>query len=435
MKTWLTAAAFACSVVTSTMACKKENPPSGTKPTSSAGAATSGTPNFGVTEDEVLLGQAAAFTGPLAPRVIDAWRGETAAFSDANDAGGVHGRKVKLVLADDAYETEKARAAVVKLVEGEHVFALFGGLGTSMLAQTLPVLAAYHAENGLFGFSYLSGSVVLSQKPGFDVYFTTKSTNDKEAAAEVDYFVAARKKRFGAFFRSPSFAFPTYERVLKAKGLEFVLVRSFPASQTWEASTAADVEAFRKAGVDAIIASGPNQPCAALVRDIRKTGWKIPVTMFSFSDPDQTLRLLSEEQEKLTEDLLTNVIVTTTVPPYTDENLPIVKEYRRAIDKYKPTSPSGMGHAGFKPSSPYSFDSLEGYINARMFLRVLEKNGRELTRKTFYEAAESMGKFDIGLGVHTEFSKARHQAMEEVWLYYLTREGWKPVVAGSAALK
>src|SRR5579862_4558086 len=86
-------------------------------------------PTYGVRADEVVLGEPAAFSGPSAALGIEMWRGATAAFSAANDQGGVHGRKVRLVVADDAYDAEKAAAAVVGLV-GQDVFAIFGGVGT-----------------------------------------------------------------------------------------------------------------------------------------------------------------------------------------------------------------------------------------------------------------------------------------------------------------
>jgi len=126
-----------------------------------------------------------------------------------------------------------------------------------------------------------------------------------------------------------------------------------------------------------------------------------------------------------------NIITTTIVPLYSDTSIPLVSEYRRAIDKYKLTAPVGIGDGKYRPSSPYNFDSLEGYLNATLFLRVLEKNGRALTRKSFYEAAEAMGKFDVGLGVPTEFSASRHQAVDQVWVVSLTAEGWKPLGPGA----
>src|SRR5271166_303837 len=58
----------------------------------------------GVYADRVVLGQPAAFSGPSAGLGIEMWRGATAAFAAANTGGGVHGRRIDLVLRDDGYD-------------------------------------------------------------------------------------------------------------------------------------------------------------------------------------------------------------------------------------------------------------------------------------------------------------------------------------------
>src|SRR5712691_12211661 len=62
---------------------------------------------IGVTDAELVLGQPAAFTGPSAGLGIEMWRGAETAFAEANARGGVHGRKIRLAVADDGYDAEK----------------------------------------------------------------------------------------------------------------------------------------------------------------------------------------------------------------------------------------------------------------------------------------------------------------------------------------
>ena len=58
----------------------------------------------GVTKDTVIIGQSAALTGPAAA-IGQAMRdGASTYFDTINAAGGVHGRKIKLVTMDDAFE-------------------------------------------------------------------------------------------------------------------------------------------------------------------------------------------------------------------------------------------------------------------------------------------------------------------------------------------
>ena len=63
----------------------------------------------GVSDHHVLFGQSAAFTGP-ARELGKAMRlGIEAAFHEANQDGGVHGRELRLTALDDGYETDFCR--------------------------------------------------------------------------------------------------------------------------------------------------------------------------------------------------------------------------------------------------------------------------------------------------------------------------------------
>ena len=58
--------------------------------------------------------------------------------------------------------------------------------------------------------------------------------------------------------------------------------------------------------------------------------------------------------------------MTQVVPHIADTKVPLVREYRAAIDKYKPTMPTGVGDGSYQPKSSYSFGSLEGYLNTKL---------------------------------------------------------------------
>ena len=98
------------------------------------------TPVF--SDDHVLFGQSAAFTGP-ARELGKAMRlGIEAAFHEANREGGVHGRELKLRALDDGYETEFAASNTQQLIENERVFALIGAVGTPTSRAASPLAQA-----------------------------------------------------------------------------------------------------------------------------------------------------------------------------------------------------------------------------------------------------------------------------------------------------
>lgn len=78
---------------------------------------TSVTREAGVSDEQVLFGQSAAFTGPAQELGQDMRRGIQAAFHEINRRGGVLGRQLNLVSLDDAYEPEAAIRNTLQLIE------------------------------------------------------------------------------------------------------------------------------------------------------------------------------------------------------------------------------------------------------------------------------------------------------------------------------
>lgn len=95
----------------------------------------------GITDDEIVLGTHTSLTGPLAAygQVALAAR---AVFDEVNAGGGVHGRRIRLELRDDAYEPARARAVVRELVRDVGVLAIVMGSGTPTHLAVADELAA-----------------------------------------------------------------------------------------------------------------------------------------------------------------------------------------------------------------------------------------------------------------------------------------------------
>ena len=92
----------------------------------------------GVTDSEIVLGCSNSFTGPLAFTGEQATKfGVDLFFKGVNDAGGIHGRKVRTVYYDDGYKPQEAVANTRKLVEQDKIFAVIAPQGTPPVVATL----------------------------------------------------------------------------------------------------------------------------------------------------------------------------------------------------------------------------------------------------------------------------------------------------------
>ena len=92
----------------------------------------------GVSKTELLLGSIQDMSGPVASFSKPVRDGLQMRVDQANEAGGVHGRKLRLIVEDSAYDPKKAVLAADKLIASDKVFALIGTLGATPALATLP---------------------------------------------------------------------------------------------------------------------------------------------------------------------------------------------------------------------------------------------------------------------------------------------------------
>src|SRR5262245_23052061 len=84
----------------------------------------------GITDKEVTVGAGLDLTGAVANWGVNIKAGMEAVFNRVNEAGGIHGRKIKLVSYDHVYQPPKAVINAKRLVERDKVFVMMGHLGT-----------------------------------------------------------------------------------------------------------------------------------------------------------------------------------------------------------------------------------------------------------------------------------------------------------------
>jgi branched-chain amino acid transport system substrate-binding protein len=94
----------------------------------------------GVEKDQVIVGSITDLSGPVAAVGKPTRQGMIMRLEELNELGGVHGRKVRLIAEDAAYDPRRAVLAAQKLVNQDKVFAILGTLGTAHNVATMPVL-------------------------------------------------------------------------------------------------------------------------------------------------------------------------------------------------------------------------------------------------------------------------------------------------------
>jgi branched-chain amino acid transport system substrate-binding protein len=94
----------------------------------------------GITKDTIHIGMYGPITGSTSVGSLPLF-GAAAIYKSVNDAGGIHGRKIKLTIEDAACDPNKAISAVKKLISQDHVFMIHGGWCSGTVMAIKPELA------------------------------------------------------------------------------------------------------------------------------------------------------------------------------------------------------------------------------------------------------------------------------------------------------
>jgi branched-chain amino acid transport system substrate-binding protein len=107
----------------------------GGAPAGSGGGSAGG----GATGNEILVGEYSSLTGGTATFGQSTHNGILLAFDEVNAAGGVLGKKLKVLTEDDQSKPEEAATAATKLISQNRVVALLGEVASSRSLAAAPI--------------------------------------------------------------------------------------------------------------------------------------------------------------------------------------------------------------------------------------------------------------------------------------------------------
>lgn len=371
----------------------------------------------GVSPDSITLGVTSAFKGHAASLGSELYRGYMAYFNKINSQGGINGRTIRVKALDDSYNPPDAVKNTVKLVNQERAFMLFGNVGTPTTVKVLPLLLKYQ-NIPVYMFGPFTGAQPQREDPYAPFCINVRASYRQETGALVDFFVNKGNRKVAVFYQNDAYGRSGQNGVsrgLQSKGLAITAEATYTRGDTYDTDMSSQVGSIMEAGADAVISVGAYQPCAAFVRDARKAGFTGPIANISFVGSEALLNLLLDQQRRDGKDYSANLFNSQVVPPFDDSSIPLVAQYREDMKSFAAELPADLKDPGYTPSE-YSFASLEGYVNAVIFVKALKDSGEDLTPASFIANIESMNGVDIGIGSSINFSVNDHQGLDNVYI-------------------
>ncbi len=361
----------------------------------------------GVKDDEIILGSSLALEGHSSFLGTQTQHGAMAYINSINEKGGVNNRKIKIISYDDSYDPAKCEANTQKLIEQDKVFALCNYVGTPTTLKALPLIQKAHIP--LLGL--LTGSEALRHPVIKEVFNVRSSYNQETQGIVTKLWDIFGVRKFAVFYQKDAYG----EAGLKGVEIALQKLGSTPVAAAGYERGSNDVtdalNKIREAKPEAVIMVGTYTPSANFVLSSKWSSFDPYFHSVSFVGAEEFARLIGQDSD--------GVIVTQVVPPQNSPG-PALQEYRDLLKKYYPAD---------KPN----FVSLEGFINAKVLVAVLNKMGKNVSREEFIKTAESLNNLDVGLDHKISFDPKNHQGSDAVYFtvikngeyQLITDDSWK----------
>ena len=355
----------------------------------------------GVTADTIRLGTFCDLSGPNASIGMAALRGYSAYYEHVNHWGGVHGRKIALVVEDDGFDPSRTRLAAIRLVTQHDVFAIVSPLGTP---TNLAVLD-YLLEKQIPVVSPHSGLPTWSA-PLKRTYFALQPSYQVEGRILAQYVLdELRPCRAGMFAVDDQFGqagATAFTEELQRAGAEreiqtFTLMHA--ATEATPAKWVAELAAHEP---DLVLLYTYVKPAADLLRTAHAAGFR-PFWLGNYviSGPD-LFRLAGDDA--------THDVRATSYPAgprhHRGEGL-----YRKLMARM------------YADESPGTHSRI-GYAAAQLVVEGLRRAGPGLTREGFIAALEGIEDWTGGLLPPISYSDTDHRGLTTLALLHAWRGRW-----------
>jgi branched-chain amino acid transport system substrate-binding protein len=349
---------------------------------------------------EVVVGQVAPFSGPLAPTGGDISLGAKVYFAAVNAKGGVNGNTIRFATRDDGYKVDETVRLAKELLAKEPLIAFLGIVGTGNNEALLKQHVLADAAIPLVGLR--SGATSLYE-PYNPWMFHLRASYHDEVNKVVETLARLGFQRIAAFYQDDPFGadgLAGIEEAMKRANLTLAAKGAYEKNTT---KVEKAVGVIAKADPQAVVMIANTAAAAAFLKGMRAAESNAQLFCVSVTDAGQLVKAVGDG-------IARGFAIAQVMPNPERIYVPVVKEYRQTLEKYGPP--------GAKPSHT----GLEGFIYAKVLVEGLRRAGSNPTRESLIRGLESLKNYDLG-GFIVDFGPEKRAGSKFVDLTVIGKGG------------
>lgn len=326
----------------------------------------------GVSASEILLGEVEPLTGPPALLGIAYNVGTKIAIAEANAAGGVDGRKLRLITEDDGYVPTRTIQSVRKMIEVDKIFAFTSLSGSGQAIAVLPIIE----KAGIPAMPAIGPVTPLYQPPRKSVFVVGQSY--EEGMYQLVRYLATQfpGKKWGILTQDDDYGVALrtgFSRAQKEFKLNVVSEGEYKKGQQ---DFSSEMLRVRAAGAEVFMAGGVIGENVAMIKELEKLNSKPVVGMFWPGRVPATLKLMGPASE--------GIYAVDYVEP----------DNSAAIAAFTERAKKLVSEAEVKAMNRYT---LAGYASTRVLIEAMRRCGKNLTWVCTIAELEKTKDFESGV--------------------------------------
>jgi len=357
----------------------------------------------GITDESIRVGQISDLSGATAVWGVPSTNGTRMRFEEANAAGGVHGRKLELIVEDGQYQVPVSVKAASKLLNRDKVFVMLGNIGTPANNANLPKQLRMGVAN-LFPVT----AAVSMYEPLHPLKFSYYVSYRDQVRGAVDYMA----KKTGATkvclqTQATDYGHEAelgYESAVAEHGLESVYVGRHKVTETDFVGT---ITRLKNSGCEVLFIGTLISDTIQLYTAARSAGWDVPIVgNMVVQHP-----LIAESADGGMEGLYS---AGPTVLADLEGNSPEAQWRRDWYQRYRD-----------RFNDDANVQSQLGYVTADLMIRAMESAGRDLTTDKMLAELEKIRHYEDPFGGPSlSFGPDKHQGSDSLFLSQIIDGKW-----------
>jgi ABC-type branched-subunit amino acid transport system substrate-binding protein len=326
----------------------------------------------GADDKKIKIGTTAPLSGPVSAYAQIAKSAE-AYFRKVNDDGGINGRRVEMIIADDAYSPPKTVEQTRRLVESDEVLLIFGGVGTPTNSAVHKYLNDRKVPQLFLG----SGAAKWDDAKNFPWTVGWQPSYRDEAFAYAQYIRASRPNAKVAVLYQNDDLGKDYLKALEEKletGGSNLLIAKAPY-ETSSPTIDTQILLLKNSGADVLVVAATPKFAAQAIRKVAEIGWK-PITIISNVSASISGVLEPAGRDNSTGVISSQYLKDSTNPDIKDD--PGYQEWLAFMTRYMPDA------------NKADWLNVYGYTIAQTLTVVLKAAGNDLTRANVIKQATGM---------------------------------------------